>query len=176
MNKVNPNTIAKWFCGQGIVENADSIDGNIKVQKLLFFSQLIYMAKHNGNTMFDENFNAFEKGVVLESVRKNYKKNYEKEFKNIQTEKLNIEAEILEVLNITKEIFGDASAQELSELSHEFDVWNKFYKKSKKFGKHITSLSVIPYEELKKELYRIEKVLKGYELSNKYDSSEDEDY
>lgn len=176
MNKVNPNTIAKWFCSQGIVENADSIDGNMKIQKLLFFSQLIYMAKHNGDTMFDENFNAFKNGVVLEAVRKNYKNNYETEFKNIQAEKLNIEAEILEVLNLTKEIFGDASAQELSELSHEFNVWNKFYEKSKRFGLHKTSLSIIPYEELKKELYRIEKVLKGYELSKKYDSSEEEDY
>lgn len=37
MNKVNPNDIAKWFCGQGIIENPNSIEGNMKVQKLLFF-------------------------------------------------------------------------------------------------------------------------------------------
>ena len=77
--------------------------------------------------------------------------------------------------NLTKELFGDASAQELSEVSHEFNIGNEYYKKSKKLGFHITSLSTIPYNELKKELYRMEKVLKGYELSNKYDNSE-EDY
>ena len=65
MNKVNPNDVAKWFCSQGIIENLNSEEGNMKLQKLLFFAQLIYMAKHNGETMFEEKFNAFKNGMVL---------------------------------------------------------------------------------------------------------------
>ena len=60
MNKVNPNDVAKWFCNQNIIEDLNSEEGNTKLQKLLFFSQLIYMAKHNGEIMFDEKFNAYK--------------------------------------------------------------------------------------------------------------------
>ena len=41
MNRVNPDDVAKWFCNQGIIEKPNSKEGNMKVQKLLFFAQLI---------------------------------------------------------------------------------------------------------------------------------------
>lgn len=176
MNIVNPNEIAKWFCNKGIIENPNSKEANMKIQKLLFFSQLIYMAEHNGETMFDEEFKAFKDGVVLESVMNNYWKNYKTEFSNIQSSELQIDSNIENTLEKTSVIFGDASAQELSELSHEFETWNTFFNKSKKFGFYVKKYSVMPYNELKKELYRIEKVLKGYELSKQYPDLEEEDY
>lgn len=176
MNKVNPNDVAKWFCAQGIIENPDSREGNMKIQKLLFFAQLIYMAKNNGETMFDEEFKAFKDGVVLESVMNNYREQYNQMFNNIHINNLNIDSKILEILEDTKEIFGDASAQDLSELSHEFDAWNKFFEKSKKFGIYVKRLSIIPYEELKKELYKIEKVLKAHEQVKMFPDDGVEDY
>lgn len=176
MNKVNPNDVAKWFCAQGIIENPNSRDGNMKVQKLLFFAQLIYMAKNNGKTMFDEEFKAFKDGVVLESVMKNYNEQYTKMFNNINIDDLSIDSRILEILNITSEIFGDASAKELSELSHEFDAWNNFFNKSKKWWGYAKELSIIPYEELKKELYKIEKVLKAHEQVKLFPDDGAEDY
>ena len=177
MNKVNPNDIAKWFCTQGVIERPDSKEGNMKIQKLLFFAQLIYMAQNNGNTMFDEEFKAFKDGVVLESVMNNYREQYMNMFSKIDVNDLEINPEIINVLNVTIDIFGDSSAQELSELSHEFNTWKNFFNKSKRFGFYNKNLSIIPYSELKKELYRIDKVLKGYELTKQYsDSYDDEDY
>ena len=176
MNKVNPNDVAKWFCSKNIIEDLNSEDGNIKLQKLLFFAQLIYMAKHNGETMFDEKFNAFKNGMVLERIRKQYKNNY-KQFV-VNTNDLIFDDEIVEVLKLTEDIFGHVSAQELSELSHEFDAWNKYFKKSTTaLGKYITSLSVVPYEELRKELYKIKKVLDAYKQTSEFDYTDGtEDY
>ena len=175
MNKVNPNDIAKWFCSQGIIENLNSEEGNMKLQKLLFFAQLIYMAKHNGETMFEEKFNAFKNGMVLEKIRKEYKNNYKKFVVNVN--ELTIEDEIVETLKLTENIFGDASAQELSELSHEFEVWKKYFKKSTTaLGKYIKQLSVVPYDEIKEELYKIKKVLDAYEVTSKIDYDGVEDY
>ncbi len=168
MNLVDPNDIAKWFCIQKIIEKPNTREGNMKIQKLLFFAQLIYMAKNNGKTMFDEEFKAFKDGVVLEIVMNNYRKQYNEMFKDIKYNELNFNNEILEALNATVEIFGDASAQELSELSHEFDAWKCFFEKSKRFGFYSKRASLIPYDELKKELYRIKKVLDGYEMSKQY--------
>lgn len=176
MNKVNPNDVAKWFCAQGIIEDPDSRDGNMKVQKLLFFAQLIYMAKNNGETMFDEEFKAFKDGVVLESVMQNYRQQYNQMFNNVNINNLDINSKILDILNITKEIFGKASAQELSELSHEFDAWNKFFEKSKKFGIYVKKLSLIPYEELKKEIDKINEVLEAHEQVKMFPDDGAEDY
>lgn len=176
MNRVNPNEVAKWFCAQGIIEDPNSRDGNMKIQKLLFFAQLIYMAKNNGETMFDEEFKAFKDGVVLESVMNNYREQYNQMFNNIQVNKLDIDSKIIEILEDTKNIFGDASAQELSELSHEFDVWNTFFEKSKKFGIYVKKLSIIPYEELKKELYKIREVLDAHEQVKMFPDDGVEDY
>ncbi len=175
MNKVNPNDVAKWFCSKNIIENQNSEDGNMKLQKLLFFAQLIYMEKHNGETMFDERFNAFKNGMVLERIRKEYKNNYKQFIVNVND--LTFDEEILESLKLTVNIFGDASAQELSELSHEFDGWNKYFKKSTTtLGRYIKKLSIVPYDEIRKELYKIKKVLDAYEVTSKFNYNGAEDY
>lgn len=174
MNKVNPKDVAKWFCSQNIIENPNSKEGNMKLQKLLFFAQLIYMQKHDGETMFNEEFNAFEKGMVLEKIRKEYSNNYKQFFVN--SNNIIVDDEILETLELTNKIFGDASAQELSELSHEFDVWNKFFEKSKGIRGYITRLSKVPYKEIEKELYKIKKVLDAYEDISKFNYDGAEDY
>ncbi len=177
MNKVNPNDVAKWFCAQGIIENPNSREGNMKIQKLLFFAQLIYMAQNNGETMFDEEFKAFKDGVVLESVMKNYREHYNEMFSNINLENLTFNSNLKDTLEKTVFIFGDASAQELSELSHEFDVWNKYFEKSKnKFGIYVKKLSIIPYEELKKELDKIKEVLEAYRQTSEFPDDGVEDY
>lgn len=176
MNKVNPNDVAKWFRNQGIIEDPNSKEGNMKVQKLLFFAQLIYMAENNGQTMFDEEFKAFKDGVVLESVMQNYRYKYNKMFSNVNSNELNIDSKLEDTLEKTKAIFGKVSAQELSELSHEFEAWDNYYKKSYKLGFHIKDKSIIPYEELRKELDKIKEVLDAYEQTSKYKDVEVEDY
>lgn len=176
LNKVDPNDIAKWFCLQGVIEKPNSREGKKKIQKLLFFAQLIYMVKNNGNTMFNEEFKAFKDGVILESVMYNYWNRFSDMFSNINANDLNINPDIINILNLTVDIFGDSSAQELSELSKEFNAWNYYFDKSKRFGFYIKNVSLIPYDELKKELYRIDKVLKAYELTKQYSDSYVEDY
>ena len=38
MNLVNPNDVAKWFCSKKIIEKPNTREGNMKIQKLLFFA------------------------------------------------------------------------------------------------------------------------------------------
>ena len=175
MTKVEPIDVAKWFMRETSAE--DTREGNTKLQKLLFFSQLIYMAKNNNKRMYDDKFCAFENGMVLENVRLQYKRNY-KELKKSALEKTDLPNDVEQALILTKEIFGDSSAKELSELTHEFDVWNKYLNKSKNPFKnwHNKKASEIPYDELEKEVYRINKVLKAYETTSKILEDEDEDY
>ena len=87
MTKVEPIDVAKWFMRETSAE--DTREGNTKLQKLLFFSQLIYMAKNNNKRMYDDKFCAFENGMVLENVRLQYKRNY-KELKKSALEKTDL--------------------------------------------------------------------------------------
>lgn len=179
MQKVSPVEITKWFINQDLDEPKNKKDGNIKLQKLLFFSQLIYMAKNNGKTMFDDEFCAFEHGMVLEDIRKIYHNNYKQITKQAKEETIIFPKEIVETLELTKEIFGNCSADELSDLSHEFDAWNKYYnnstEKKLKIVWHNKEKSKVPYSELQKELYRIQKVLTAYEMTS-HSSDDGEDY
>jgi len=172
MNDIEPRTIAKWFIAQNLDKPANTIEGNIKIQKLLFFSQLIYMCKNNGKTMYKEEFNAFENGMVLEKVRKEYLKSYN-QLKLESKDEIQLPIEIIEVLNITKEIFGQCSADELSEMSHQFDCWLKYFKKSGIKNHYDKSKSIVPYKELEKELYKMQKVLYAYEETKNIEDSVD---
>ena len=126
---VEPLTIAKWFISQNLDNPSNSRDGNMKLQKLLFFSQIIYMCQNDGKTMYDDEFNAFEHGMVLESVRLEYQNNYNVLY-NESKNQINLSEDILKALVLTKEIFGNCSANELSDLSHQFKSWNKYFTKS----------------------------------------------
>ena len=173
MNKVQPIEIAEWFMRKNIRGLDNSQDGNTKMQKLLFFSQLIYMCKNNGETMYNEMFSAFDNGMVLEPVRQEYLKNY-KQLKKESSNTIELPAKVVEALTITEEIFGKCTADELSELSHQFDAWLKYLNLSIEDNNyHNKSKAIVPYEELEKELYRMNKVLKAYEKRDLNDEEED---
>lgn len=175
MEKVNPRDVAKWFIKENLDNPRNSEEGNTKLQKLLFFSQLIYMCKNNGNTMYEEKFNAFKNGMVLEKVRKEYKNNTFTLI-NESTEQIDLPENVIKALELTKNIFGNCTAKELSDMSHELDAWNKYFKKSiLPTGMFNKEKSEVPYEELQNELYRIEKVINAYERTSNLEQDEDGD-
>ncbi len=178
MNKIEPRTVAKWFMQQNLDIPKNSFSGNTKLQKLLFFAQLIYMYQNNNETMYNQEFNAFEHGMVLEDVRQEYCSNFNK--LNLESkEYIQLPEDIEKSLKLTRDIFGSYSPDELSEMSHQFKAWNKYFRKSMRltannmvdgFNKN---MSKVPYDELKEELYKIEKVLNAYESSSNLKNSED---
>lgn len=173
MNIVDPKDVAVWFISKRVDNPTNTRKGNMKLQKLLFFSQLIYMCKNNGKTMYDEEFSAFENGMVLEPVRKQYKSNY-KELEKQAGKKQELPEKVEEALEITNEIFGQCSADELSELSHQFEAWSKYLRASISHENfHYKDKAIIPYEELEKELYKMNKVLQAYEQRNLNETGED---
>ena len=172
-NIVEPKIIAEWFTQRNLDTPTNTGKGNMKLQKLLFFSQLIYMCKNNGETMYNEMFSAFDNGMVLEPIRQEYLKNY-KQLKQDSTRNIILPEKVEEALIITEEIFGKCTADELSELSHQFDAWSKYLNLSIEVDNyHNKSKAMVPYEELEKELYRMNKVLKAYEKRNLNDEEED---
>lgn len=160
---------AKWFIDQNLDTPQNTLKGNIKLQKLLFFAQLISLVKNN-KRLFDDNFYAFTNGMVIEDVRLMYCNNYRELCKY---EPNSISEEDIEILNITKDIYGNLDSNELSSMSHEFAYWEKYLKKAtKSTGFKVTELSKIPNKELEADLDNIKNVLRAYDLSKNFDSNE----
>lgn len=175
MNKTNVFDFSKWFLDNNLDTPRDTFKGNMKLQKLLFFAQLISLAK-NGKLLFEENFCAFQNGMVLEDVRLRYK-NHLSELLNYPSKELSEDEK--EVLELTKNIYGSEDADTLSKMSHQFEFWKKYFElsngendfKNKEKAK-------VPNTELKKELDGIKDVLDAYKIINskEYKNVEEMDY
>lgn len=175
MEKNKVFDVAKWFIENDLDNPRNTIKGNMKLQKLLFFSQLISLAKNN-KLLFDDNFCAFENGMVMEKVRLKYKNNLN-DFLNYQRNDFSDEE--LQILELTKNIYGNESADTLSNMTHEFDYWKKYLNNSNNiFNYKNKNKSIVPNKELEKELDGIKDVLYAYELinSDEYKNLEELDY
>lgn len=165
----------KWFLDNNLDTPRNTFKGNMKLQKLLFFAQLISLAKNN-RVLFDDEFCAFQNGMVMESVRLAYKNN----LNNLLNYQGNvISKEDLEVLELTKNIYGSEDADTLSNMSHQFEYWKKYLNLStNEFEYKDKDKSLVPNEELKKELDNIKDVLDAYEImsSNEYKAMDELDY
>lgn len=165
---------AKWFIDNDLDEPRNSLKGNTKLQKLLFFSQLISIAKYD-KLLFNEQFSAFEHGMVIENVRKEYCNNIQS-LQNFKLEELTNEE--LDVLNLTKNIYGLEDSDSLSNMSHQFEYWKKYLDKSKGPNGYNKQDALIPNDELKNGINKIKDVLTAYNYlnSDEYKNAEDIDY
>lgn len=137
----------------------NSYDGNMKMQKLLTFSNLINMALNN-EPLFREELFAFKDGCVVKPVIKEYRWEYHKLKKDSDNFKPNFSDSEMEVLDITLGIFDNLSARELSDLNHEFDFWKNSYIPNKKHCK-------VLYKNIQNELDTIREMIECYKNRDK---------
>lgn len=157
---------AKWFLENNLDTPRNTFKGNMKLQKLLLFAQLISLAK-NKKLLFEDEFCAFENGMVMENVRLAYKNNLSR---LLDYDRKDFSEEDLEVLKLTKNIYGSEDADTLSNMSHQFQYWKKYLNLSNnKFDYKNKKKSVVPNKELEKELDNIRDVLDAYEIMNSND-------
>ncbi|WWU65231.1 Panacea domain-containing protein [Clostridium baratii] len=121
--------IAGWFIRNGY-NPTNNRDGNLKLNKILYFAQLISLIKRD-KALFEEELYAFKNGVVVESIRTEYSKGYHNFINLVQKTECNFTSSELDILELTKSIFLDVSPEELSDLTHEHKSWSIHYKKSK---------------------------------------------
>lgn len=166
---------AKWF-----IKNSkgfsNSFEGNMKLNKLLYFSQLISLVKNN-EPLFNDDLYAFKNGVVVESVRREYYYNYTQLKKDAELFEESFTKEEKEILEIGNDIFGHVDAKELSKLTHEHSCWNDYYNKSKNDNWYIKEESKIPVEDIvmnyQEDLNLVKEILFAY-YENKNSSNTNE--
>lgn len=128
----NAIEFAKVLMSKGIDDRyTNTKDGNLVINKMLYFAQLVSLAKYE-EKLFDSNIYAFENGSVVEDVRQKYKNNYndlKTESNLLDLNKLSIKEK--DVIEETIKLFSSFSAEELSEITHGHTTWVESFEGSK---------------------------------------------
>src|SRR5699024_1274610 len=115
---------------------------HLKLQKLLYFSY-IYHYKKNNVELFDENFNAWAYGPVIEEIYKIYKKYRDLPIK-LQRKNLNLSKMEKESLNFVIETLGFKDPFDLVKISHSKDApWYRVFIENESQGGIISMIELI---------------------------------
>lgn len=113
---------AKWF----IKKNKLAVDyrnyQNLKLNKLLYFSELMHYSVYK-EKMFDKEFVAFENGPVVYDVYTNYRR---WDLKYYPEENIDIEYHIgLQIMKIINFLYAHRSDDELVSITHSHNIWKE---------------------------------------------------
>ncbi|NEQ36315.1 MAG: DUF4065 domain-containing protein [Okeania sp. SIO3I5] len=155
---INPLEIAKYFIMRAYEDGREAQITNMKIQKLLYYSQCLYLAL-NDEPLFAEEIQAWRYGPVCSPAYKFYSK-FEAEQLPIPNQEsiANIPSEIKEVLEETWQYFGEYHAYYLSNLTHLEFPWKKARKGLPSYASSTETISLEDMRLLGEEqLLEIEK-------------------
>jgi uncharacterized phage-associated protein len=142
--------VARWFIKNNYDNPRNTLSGNSKLQKMLYFAQLIHLATY-GDVLFSEPIHAFKNGAVVEEIRLKYRNETRAFVEQANTFTEEFTDEQICTLQMTAEIFGDAGTEELIELNHFHRGWKKTFERSRVQGNfYEKEAAVISIEEIKK--------------------------
>lgn len=159
--------VASYFIKQPESYFPSSYDGNMKLQKLIVFANLLHYAEYN-EFLYQNDMNAFKNGIVVEDIRKPFKLNYDDFTQNLSNQKNNFAPEQLMTLEISLQLFNKLSAKELSDLHHELDTWKVKYDKSNLGNYYLTEVSKIHKEDIyERDILKLKTILESYRENKK---------
>lgn len=152
---------AKFFMNENLDTPRNTFSGNMKLQKLLYFAQLISLAKYN-RPLFTDDIFAFDKGPVIENVRQLYRKNL---YNILDFPPASITNEEKDVLETTTNLLGSYSANDLSDFTHQTLSWKQQHENGlNSNGYHDKLASLITIEMLEKnEVPEMRDILASYD-------------
>ena len=153
---------AKFFIKNGADSRPNTYDGNMKLQKLLVLADLVSIAE-NGEPLFNDEVLAFKNGCVVEKVRLRYKNDYVAFRRDSVAYQPDFTEREYEVLKLVMEIFGCASAKELSDINHTFHFWRLAFKNgTSSTGYHDKEMSVVDMMSQHSDIERMREIISAY--------------
>lgn len=153
---------AKFFIKNGADSSPNTYDGNMKLQKLLVLANLANIAEY-GELLFSDQVLAFKNGCVVEKVRLRYKNDYLAFKHDSDAYQPDFTEKEYTVLNLIMEIFGCASAKELSEINHTFKFWKlAFDNGTNSSGYHDKEQSVVDMMSQIDDVNRMKEIISAY--------------
>lgn len=153
---------AKFFIKNGADSMPNTYDGNMKLQKLLVFADLVNIAEY-GEPLFNDQVLAFKNGCVVEKVRLRYKNDYAALKHDSDLYQPDFSEREYEVLKLVMDIFGSASAKELSDINHTFDFWKTAFDNGTSCtGYHNKEMSVVDMMSQHTDVERMREIISAY--------------
>ena len=122
---VSPLDVASYFIFRAYEDGRESLMTNMKVQKLLYYTQSLYLALFD-EPLFDDEIQAWRYGPVCPPAYRFYSK-FESEQLPIPdaTDLLQISEDVQNLLDEVWEYFGELHAYYLSDMTHLEFPWKK---------------------------------------------------
>ena len=164
---------AKFFIKNGADSRPNTYDGNMKLQKLLVLADLVNIAEY-GEPLFNDQVLAFKNGCVVEKVRLRYKNDYVAFRRDSELYQPDFSQREYEVLKLVMDIFGSASAKELSDINHTFNFWKlAFDNGTSSTGYHNKETSVVDMMSQQADVEKMREIISAYrETANDITASE----
>jgi len=100
------------------INNRTLYEGNLKLNKYLFLSQVLYLAKNN-NLLFEDEFVAYDNGPVIKQILTDYAK------MTCNNNEVVVSPVIKDFLDKIYVCLENATSEELVEITHEDPEWKK---------------------------------------------------
>lgn len=153
---------AKFFIKNGADSMPNTYDGNMKLQKLLVLADLASIAEF-GEPLFEDQVLAFKNGCVVEKIRLRYKNDYIGFKRDSDVYQPDFSEKEYEILKLITDIFGNATARELSEINHTFNFWKvAFQNGTDDTGYHNKNLSVVNMMSQTEDINRMREIISAY--------------
>lgn len=134
--------ISKWLINNSEGMSSPSKDGNLKLQKLLYYANAIHLVAYD-SPLFHNVIEAWAEGPVVKDAYVAYR--YNKLWNKTDYE---ISKRTEGVLETILDMFGDFSARELVNMTHDEMPW-KQHEENIKFEEDSYNYIVIPPEDIK---------------------------
>lgn len=173
-DKLEVNKVSAYLVNAPECYFGNTYDGNMKLQKLLTFANLIHYTQHN-DFLFENEMYAFKNGIVVEDVRIPYSNNYYGYRKSLQSYSADFTEDQLNSINMSISIFNKLSAKELSDIQHELITWQVCYDNSLVGNRYEKELGRINRNDIKVEdIEKLSKMINSYIENNEEEYSYEE--
>ena len=117
-----------------IINSPIEVD-NLKLQKLVYYSQAVHLVLNDKVPLFEEEIEAWQYGPVVPSLYQCYKKYGLDKIRRLQNKpKERLTAKEIESIDLVLDFYGNMSGVELIGRTHQESPWRDVYNP---FDKHI---------------------------------------
>jgi uncharacterized phage-associated protein len=147
--------VASWFINNNSDILQSDLDGNLKLQKLLYYSQAMHLVINEKQPLFNSRIEAWEKGPVVPEVYRLYR-HYDlvNEALGSTDYIFSLDEKQRKILEIVNHVYGQLSSEELVEQTHIEGPWaSKEYLALRRVNPPLTNDELYNYYDYLRELY-----------------------
>lgn len=147
--------LSKWFINHNKDVANPSFDGNVKLQKLLYYSKAMYYAVYE-ESLFINDVEAWANGPVVSEVFTLYRHHNLVEEAKKSIDNLRIDGKVERVLKVVNHVYGSQTARQLIELTHQEEPWKELEEQAQlKMNPKISEEKIREYYQPLKDIFEM---------------------